>query len=107
MTPETFPDGPDRRQAQRHRLAVPVKLGDGHAITRDISAAGVFFETEQSMTRGQSIALSLIFEHVPVRLHCQGEVVRVEPGERTMGVGAMFTTYHFEPLDHGSAPAWT
>jgi PilZ domain len=62
----------DRRQARRYRVAVPVELEQGAGLTHDISASGVFFETDSSFPVGVTISFSLVLEHAdpggPVRL---------------------------------------
>ena len=89
-----------RRQARRYRVAVPVELAQGTGITRDISASGVFFETDLSFPVNATLSFSLVLEHAdpggPVRLQCQGEVVRVEQREGKMGVAVRFTSYWFD-----------
>jgi hypothetical protein len=91
----------ERRQAERSQVALPVQLEDGVGVTRDVSAAGVFFETERVLAVGTAIRLSLLLEHAdpegPLRLHCQGHVVRVEPGPGKVGVAVAITSYAFEP----------
>ncbi len=89
----------DRRRAVRHRLALPVELEHGGGVTRDVSASGVFFETDQSFLPGSPISFSLLFEHAdphgPVRLRCQGRVVRLEPHDGKSGVAVAFTSRSF------------
>jgi hypothetical protein len=59
----------ERRKGERYKLAVAVQLNDGTGITRDISASGIFFETESAYSIGDTIRLLLNFEHEtpPVR----------------------------------------
>jgi hypothetical protein len=54
------PAFPERRQAPRYRLALPVELAHGIGITRDISATGVFFFTAQPLTLGAGIVFALL-----------------------------------------------
>ena len=55
--------------------------GDGISLVmrdhRDISTSGIFFETESAHAIGDTIRLSLNFEHET--LQCETRVVRVEP----------------------------
>ena len=96
----------DRRQARRYRIAVPVELDHGTGLTRDISTSGIFFETDQSCSVGTTLSFSLVLEHAdpggPVRLQCQGEVVRVEQRESKVGVAVCFTAYRFDLPGKGS-----
>ena len=76
---------PDHERAQeRVRAAVRVSL-DGRTIglTRDISPAGVVFDTDVDMTTGSSIQFALVFDNPEgeLKLDCWGEVVRVEKAE--------------------------
>jgi hypothetical protein len=99
MTPGAEPDRSDRRQAARFRIAIPVELEGGMGTTRDVSLSGVFFETEQSFAPGEQISLALVLERVspgrPVRLQCDGRVVRVTPVDRRIGVAVAFSSYKF------------
>jgi len=98
----------DRRQARRYRVTVPVELEQGAGTTRDISASGVFFETDLSCSLGATLSFPLVLEHAdpggPVRLQCQGEVVRVEQCEGKVGVAVCFTSYWFD-LQGQSCPS--
>lgn len=95
------PDSTDRRRMLRFRVALPVELEDGKGITRDVSLSGVFFETDQSFSPSEAIRLVLVLEHVhpgrPVRLHCEGRVVRVSRRDGKMGVAVAITSYGFGP----------
>jgi PilZ domain-containing protein len=97
---EKSPRAADRRQARRYRLALPVELEHGTGLTRDISASGVFFKTNSSFRLGETIRFSLVLEYAdpsgPLRLHCQGEIVRVERYEGTVGVAVRFTSCWFD-----------
>lgn len=93
------PDLMDRRRMLRFQIALPVELEGGKGITRDVSLSGVFFETDQSFSPSEPIQLVLVLEHVhpgrPVRLHCEGRVVRVNRHDGKMGVAVAITSYGF------------
>ncbi len=95
------PDFPQKRETQRVSVALPVELDAGRGTTRDVSVSGVFFETGHSFLLGSPISFSLVLEHVdpigPVRLHCQGSVVRVERRSGTVGVAVAINSHRFEP----------
>jgi PilZ domain-containing protein len=92
----------ERRQAVRYRVALPAELeADGTGQTRDMSASGVFFETDQSFSPGAPISLSLTFAG-GVRVQCEGQVVRVERGEGKAGVAVALTSYRFQEPDQPS-----
>ena len=95
-----IPGIPDRRRVQRFRVTLPVELKGGTAMTRDLSACGVFFETAQTFVPGQSLRFTLVLAHVDpgrqVRLQCQGRVVRVEPYSIGLGVAVDITAYRLD-----------
>ncbi len=93
---------PERRKATRFRGKLPVELEQGTGLTRDFSALGVFFETDQSLTVGESIKFVIPLDYSdwghPFRIRCQGEVLRVEPGGEKVGVAVAIHSYSFEEV---------
>ena len=83
----------ERRKGERFKLALPVQLSDGIGTTCDISTSGIFFETERAYAIGDTIRLSLNFEHET--LQCETRVVRVEPLNGQFGVAVELTSYVF------------
>ena len=53
----------ERRKGERFKLSLPVQLKNGTGITCDISISEIFFETEPAHAIGETIQLSLHFEH--------------------------------------------
>jgi hypothetical protein len=92
-----------RRREQRLAVALPVELPNGEGVTRDVSASGVFFETAVSFSPGSTIRLCLLLEHAdpigPIRLHCQGKVVRLERLHGRIGVAVAIDQHHFDPME--------
>lgn len=90
----------ERRQAQRFHIMVPVELSMGTGITRDLSVCGVFVETTQAFILGEVVQLTLVLGHFnpaqPVRLHCRGRVVRIEPSRTGGGIAVAITAYRFD-----------
>jgi hypothetical protein len=78
----------ESRREERVRAALRVDLGNNlSGTTRDVSASGIFFETEVPYTHGRPISFAIDL-HTPggrMVLNCRGEIVRVEP--RNAGVG--------------------
>ena len=101
MVAVTVPLSGDRRQAPRIVVALPVELVSGKGVTRNVSISGAFFETDQSLSPGSSIGLSMLLEHVdprgPLRLRCEGRVVRVEPRENKVRVAVAIEESRLEP----------
>lgn len=83
----------------RFAITLPVELDEGAGTTRDVSLSGVFFETDQSFSLGESIRFVLVLEHVhagrPLRLYCEGRVVRVNRCDGQLGVAVAITSYGF------------
>ncbi|MGB7952320.1 MAG: PilZ domain-containing protein [Candidatus Binatia bacterium] len=83
----------ERRKGERFTLALPVQLNDGIGTTCDISTSGILFETESAHSIGETIRLSLNFEHET--LQCEARAVRVEPRNGQFGVAVELTSYVF------------
>jgi hypothetical protein len=83
----------ERRKGERFKLALPVQLADGTGTTRDIGTSGIFFETERAHSIGDTIRLSLNFEHETLR--CEARVVRVESRNGQVGVVVELMSYVF------------
>jgi hypothetical protein len=84
--------GEENRKEQRVRTALRVDLGgESTGVTRDVSASGVFFETEASYDRGAAIRFHIEIDTPSgsMILSCRGKVVRIE--RREAGVGLAVT----------------
>jgi hypothetical protein len=94
--------GSEHRQETRHAGKLPVELESGKGITRDFSGSGIFFETDRSFSPGQAIEFTLVLEHIdperPIRLKCQGKIIRIEESGQKMGVAATINSYTFDEL---------
>jgi PilZ domain-containing protein len=90
--------GPERRRTPRFRLELRVEWDHHTGLTRDVSASGMFFVTQGALSLGDPIELTLVFERLdrnhPLRLHCRGQVVRVDPDDGTWGIAVAITAYH-------------
>jgi Tfp pilus assembly protein PilZ len=78
---------------ERFKLTLPLQLKNGNGMTRDIGTSGIFFETESAYAIGETIRLSLSFEHET--LQCEARVVRVEPRNGQFGVAVELKSYVF------------
>ena len=62
---------------------------------------GVFLETDLSFSLGAPISLCLVPEHVdpngPLRIHCQGDIVRVEDRSKTVGIAVAVASHRLDP----------
>ena len=101
LTPEGATQFHERRRDTRLPIAIPVELAGGTGITRDVSLSGVFFETDRYLVLGEQIRLTLLLGRLspdyPVRLQCDGRVVRVERREMQvrLGVAVAIESYRF------------
>jgi PilZ domain len=91
---------PDRRKAPRFQVALRVELPEGTGITCNLSACGVFFETDRVFALEEVIQFALVLEHIdpsrPLRLQCRGQVVRVEQRGDIMGVAVAIKAYRLD-----------
>lgn len=89
----------EKRIAPRHLGKLPVKLKGAKGITRDFSSTGIFFKTNRSFSPGQPIEFTIELKHVdpkgPVKVKCQGEIVRVEEEGQQIGIAASIDSYSF------------
>lgn len=91
----------EKRKALRFRLKLPVKLKHGGGVTRDISATGVYIETDHSYSVGEPVEFAIGFSQAARLEHSfgvnfQGEVLRVDPGPQKFGVAVSLTLESFE-----------
>ena len=89
----------EKRASQRIEVEVPVYINNEKAVTRDISWAGIYFLTSQTFTEGGelnfSIDLSYALPGKPIKLDCQGEVIRVERHNGKYGIAARINNFQY------------
>ena len=111
-----MPDGPDRREARRFLMSLPVRVlpreahkNELHADTRDVSYRGFYFLSETKFEVGSQIdfVLTLPQKLSPsgeVDIRCRGQVVRVEASTNgRIGVAAKIERYEFLPVSATAA----
>jgi len=79
------------RNEERVAATRPVKLGRGTGVTRNVSASGVFFETDVDYVPGSEVSFAIELDGPQakkVMFKCQGQVVRVEHRDGKVGVAA-------------------
>ena len=83
----------DKRKNERVSALFPIKAEGTTAIARDVSASGIFFETDAAYAVGSpvNVALDLDTPWGKVMLRCEGKIVRVQQRDDTLGVGVEFT----------------
>jgi hypothetical protein len=99
----------EKRRSERFKVGIPIELKLGTGITRDCCIDGVFFETNQPLAVGEQVEFVMKLEYAikgdrSAKLHCQGEVIRVETGLEKKGVAVSITSHRF---DNASAMART
>lgn len=80
--------------------ALPVNLNEGTGITRDVSASGVFFETDVNYAAGSEISFSIELQGPAgkLMLKCKGQIVRVEERDGKVGVAAKIIESQLEAI---------
>lgn len=93
------PNQTDHRAAARFETALAVDVEGLQARTRNISASGVYFETEVDLPVGTLVNLNVQFTHGGQQhwLACEGQVVRVRRADDCHGVAARLLTPFFGP----------
>jgi PilZ domain-containing protein len=80
----------ERRRTRRFSMSLPISVADESAgiviqsVTHDVSLSGVSFVSTTEFAVGATVAFDLelpyeIMLAEPVRAHCKGHVVRLEP----------------------------
>jgi hypothetical protein len=90
-----------QRSEDRVCMAVPVHLqGGATGITRDLSASGIYFETDLEPIRESPLAFTIEFqrgESGGMSLRCRAQVLRVERLGNRVGVAARILESKLEP----------
>jgi hypothetical protein len=85
----------EQRRALRYPLDLPIEVEGATGRTRDFSSSGVFFETDRALAPGAPIEFSLVLGRVspglPLRLDCEGRIVRTVPRAGKLGVAVAIT----------------
>jgi hypothetical protein len=89
----------EKRVEPREQLAVPLRLAEGvTAITRDISAAGLFFVIEGRHVFSGPVDFEMVLPEMSLRFTSSGEIVRIEHEQDTTGVAVRFLNPHLDVL---------
>ena len=89
----------EKRASQRIQVEASVYIGQEKAVTRDISWAGIYFLTDQSFAEGVPFNFSLVLAYAlpdkPIKLGCEGEVIRVEQHGEKFGIAAKINSFQY------------
>lgn len=84
----------DHRAAQRFGLALRLTVDGDEGVTHDLSATGLYFESQTGYVPGQTIEMVLEFPGITGtrKLNCEAEVVRVTPVGQGFNVAVRLLT---------------
>jgi len=101
-------DGSERREARRFMMTLPLRVfphessgPELNARTRDVSYRGLYFLADAKFEVGNPIEFVItlpetITQSGDVKIHCHGQVVRVESSDNGhMGIAAKIERYEF------------
>lgn len=83
----------EKRKGKRVSAALPVAVEGMPAMARDVSATGIFLETDANYALGSAVNVELDLDTPwgKVMFQCQGRIVRVEHRDEKVGVAVHFT----------------
>lgn len=91
--------GVESRAASRFRVRWPVELENGNGRTRDISATGMYLESDIRVAPGTLLKFAVMLPRhrgIAEKLECLGRVVRQERhGAGGFGIGVELQGFHF------------
>ena len=103
-------DGTERREARRFTMTLPLRVFPHEASgpelkaqTRDVSYRGLYFHADAKFSVGSPIEFVItlpeqVTQSGDVNIRCQGQIVRIEPGENgNVGIAAKINRYEFIP----------
>jgi hypothetical protein len=89
---------PGRREP-RFQSSLAVLMEDGKGRARNVSASGIYFETDLPFTQGADLKFTVHFapaEGGPLRMKCRARVVRIDDLHGLFGVGAAIQDFSCE-----------
>jgi hypothetical protein len=90
----------EQRTNPRESLAVPLKLGGGTvAVTRDISATGLYFEIKGRHVIEGPLDFELQLPEARMKFTSIGEIVRIDHSDDMTGVAVRLLSPRLERVD--------
>lgn len=92
------------RKEERFDTTVAVRLERGSAVTRNVSANGIFFITDVALEDGATVRFALDFQNFPggpLQVNCIARVVRIEEQDGKKGVAAAIQSFEFQRIPLG------
>ncbi len=91
--------GDEKRNSERIQVEVPIRTGQEQAVTRDVGWSGVYFLAKKTYREGEALDFALDLSYaIPgqsIKLHCHGEVTRVEQNGKRYGVAAKIHNFQY------------
>lgn len=80
----------ERRAAERIRAEMPLAVDGRQGVTNDLSASGLSFHADHPYEVGArvDVLIEYLLDGHQYPLHCQAEVVRVQPAAGGYAIGA-------------------
>jgi len=99
--------GSEKRQGERVDAAFAVRLGQASGVTRNVSASGIYFETQAALSVGGRInfAVDLEIAGAGMVLSCLGEIVRIDQRGDQQGVAIRILDSALSAQDRSKAHA--
>jgi hypothetical protein len=91
----------DQREATRFDTALPLEMEGVPGFTRDVSATGIYFETDALQEIGPVVSFTMRYR-LGGKLHelqCDARVVRVEAHGDRIGIAAKLMAPFFEDVE--------
>lgn len=90
----------EQRIDPRERLALPIQLAGGpDAVTRDISATGLYFVMEGEHVLRGPVDFELRLPAFSMKFHSSGEIVRVEHDGGRTGVAVRLVNPRLDAME--------
>ena len=85
------------RGTDRFDTELPVEIGGIQGLTRNISASGIYFETEMAQEPGSRVhfTVEVNVRGEKLKLVCEGEVVRVDRNDGVLGIAVKLASSFF------------
>jgi hypothetical protein len=98
MPSSSAPKARNQRGAERFDIVLPVRIEGVRGTTQNISAHGVYFETDVPPPLGALLNFTVEFTLYGRRqsLLCEGKVVRIDPLAGRFGVAARLVAPFFD-----------
>jgi hypothetical protein len=102
-----LPEDTELRVSARFDTVIPVEVQGLEGRTRNISASGVYFETDVAPEIGSLLTLTveLTQQGQARELRCKGRVVRVDAARAPVGVAVELLTPFFGSTEEFVAPS--